>query len=88
MSYQVQLTNGNVIAVVPDTQLVSTYGGLNLIGKFYPGFGTVFNDNLVHMTEHFASIFGTEHNSNPLVLLPVVLLPQLIHKKVMNGMTV
>ena len=54
MSYQVQLTNGNVIAVVPDTQLVSTYGGLNLIGKFYPGFGTVFNDNLVHMTEHFA----------------------------------
>lgn len=54
MSYIVTLTNGNILATIPDTQLVSTYGGLDLIGKNYAGFGTAFNDNLVHMVEHFA----------------------------------
>jgi len=54
MSYQIVLTNGNILTTVPDTQLVSTYGGLDLIGKNYAGFGTAFNNNLVHMVEHFA----------------------------------
>jgi hypothetical protein len=55
MSYNITLTNGNILTQVPDTQSVSTYGGLNLIGKFFPGYGTALNNNLVHMIENFAS---------------------------------
>lgn len=54
MSYTIQLTNGNIVTTVPDTQTVSTFGGLTLLGKNSVGFGTAFNDNLVHMVEHFA----------------------------------
>jgi hypothetical protein len=54
VSYQITLTNGNVLTVVPDTQLVSTYASLDLIGKDYDGFGTVLNNNLVHIIENFA----------------------------------
>ena len=55
MAYTITLTNGNILTAVPDTQLVTAYGGLNLIGKNYAGFGTAFNDDLVHMVEHFAN---------------------------------
>jgi hypothetical protein len=54
VSYQITLTNGNILTTVPDTQLVSTFGDLDLIGKNYAGFGTTFNNDLVHMVEHFA----------------------------------
>ena len=64
MSYQITLTNGNILTTVPDTQLVSTYGGLNLIGKNYVGSGTAFNNDLVHMIENFSS---STPPTNPLV---------------------
>lgn len=56
MSYQINLTNGNVLGSgIPDAQLVTSYGGLSLIGKKYPGFGTSLNTDLVHITENFAN---------------------------------
>ena len=55
MSYTVQLTNGNILTTVPDTQLVSSYAGLTLIGNQYPGYGTILNNDLVHIVENFAS---------------------------------
>ena len=54
MAYTITLTNGNILTTVPDTQLMSTYGGLDLIGKNYAGFGTVLNNNLAHIIENFA----------------------------------
>ena len=64
MSYQITLTNGNILVTVPDTQLVSTYGGLDLIGKNFAGFGTAFNNDLVHIVENFAD---TTPPNNPLL---------------------
>lgn len=55
MGYKVNLTNGNILTSVPDSQMVSDYGGLTLIGKKYPGFGTVLNEDLVRITENFAN---------------------------------
>jgi len=64
MSYKIQLTNGNILTTIPDTQVVSTYGGLDLIGKNYPGFGTALNSDLVHIAENFAD---STPPTNPLV---------------------
>ena len=64
MSLQITLTNGNLLTAVPDTQLVSTYGGVDLIGTNYADYGTVLNDNIVHMVEHFADSVPP---TNPLV---------------------
>jgi hypothetical protein len=64
MSYVITLENGNILTTVPDTQLVSTFAGLDLIGLDYSGFGTILNNNLVHMIEHFAN---STPPSNPFV---------------------
>jgi hypothetical protein len=58
MAYNITQTNGNILTSVPDGQTVSSYGGLTLIGKKYPGFGTLYNNNLIHIVENFA-------NANP-----------------------
>ncbi len=55
MSYSLTLSNGNILTSVPDTQIVTSYGGLSLIGKNFAGFGTSFNNDLIHITENFAS---------------------------------
>lgn len=54
MPYQINLTNGNLLTTVPDSTLVTTFAGLSLIGKGYNGYGTAFNDDVVHITENFA----------------------------------
>jgi uncharacterized protein YjbI with pentapeptide repeats len=64
MSYKITLTNGNILTTIPDTQLITSYGGLSLVGHKYPQFGTTLNTNLVRMTENFSS--STSPN-NPLV---------------------
>ena len=64
MSYNIQLTNGNILTTVPDTQLVSTYGGIDLIGHMYPQFGTILNNDLVHIVENFSD---STPPTNPLV---------------------
>jgi hypothetical protein len=62
--YTITLSNGNILTAVPDTQLVSSYGGLNLTGKNYVGYGTILDNNIVHMTENFAD---STPPTNPLI---------------------
>lgn len=64
MSYNITLSNGNILTSVPDSQLVNTFGGISLIGKKYPGFGTSLNNNLVRITENFAN---STPPSNPFI---------------------
>jgi hypothetical protein len=54
MPYIIDLTNGTFLTEVPDGEIVDQFAGLSLIGKALPGYGTAFNDNLVHMAENFA----------------------------------
>jgi hypothetical protein len=55
MSYEITLTSGNILCSVPDGQLVTSFGGLTLMGHKYPSIGTVLNTDLVHIIENFAS---------------------------------
>ncbi|VVC05068.1 Uncharacterised protein [uncultured archaeon] len=55
MAYSISTTSGNVLTTIPDTQVVNTYAGLSLPGKYFPGYGTILNSNFVHITENFAS---------------------------------
>jgi hypothetical protein len=64
MPTTIKLTNGNTLTTIPDTQLVTTYAGLSLIGKKYPSYCTVSNTDLVHITENFAASTAP---TNPLI---------------------
>jgi len=50
MSYTIKLTNGNVIAVIPDGT-INTTTSMTLIGKNYAGYGQFLDDNFVHLLE-------------------------------------
>jgi hypothetical protein len=52
MSYTINLTNGTTLATVPDGTVNTTSCSLTLIGRNYSGYGTYFNDNLVHLLEN------------------------------------
>ena len=52
MAYTINLTNGNILATIADGTINSTASSLTLIGKNYAGYGTFFNDNLVHLLEN------------------------------------
>jgi len=64
MAYEILKTNGTVLTSIPDGQLVSSYGGLTLMGHKYPAIGTILNTDLVHIVENFAS---TTPPTNPLI---------------------
>lgn len=55
MSYKINTTSKSETISIPDAQLITAYGGLNLVGKKYPGFGTSLITDLVHITENFAN---------------------------------
>jgi hypothetical protein len=50
MSYTINLTNGNVFAVIPDGTINST-SSMTLIGKNYAGYGQFLDDNFIHLLE-------------------------------------
>lgn len=52
MAYTINLTNGTTLTTVPDGTVNTTSCSLTLIGKNYAGYGTFFNDNLVHLLEN------------------------------------
>lgn len=52
MAYTINLTNGTTLTTVPDGTVDATSCSLTLIGKNYAGYGTYFNDNLVHLLEN------------------------------------
>jgi hypothetical protein len=54
MSYTINLTNGNVFAVIPDGT-INTSSSMTLIGKNYAGYGDFLDENFVHLLENSAN---------------------------------
>ena len=55
MAYQINKTDGTIVATVADGQIDTLSTDITLIGKNYSGFGEAFNENLVKILENFAS---------------------------------
>jgi hypothetical protein len=55
MAYQINKTDGTVVATVADGQVDSLSTDLTLIGKNYSGFGEALNENFIKLLENFAS---------------------------------
>ena len=58
MSYTLSLTNGNPIIAngLSDGTVDTTSTSISLIGKNYPGYGKLLNENFVHLLENFANL--------------------------------
>ena len=61
MAYQINKTDGTIVATVADGQIDSLSTDITLIGKNYSGFGEAFNENLVKLLEHFSSTTAPIH---------------------------
>jgi hypothetical protein len=61
MAYQINKTDGTVVATVADGQIDSLSTDLTLIGKNYSGFGEYLNENLIKLLENFASTTRPTH---------------------------
>lgn len=63
MAYQVNKTDGTIVATVADGQIDDVSTDLTLIGKNYSGFGEALNENFVKLLENFAN---TAEPTNPI----------------------
>lgn len=63
MAYQINKTNGTIIASVPDGQVDTLSTDLTLIGKNYSNYGDYLNENFVKLLENFAD---TIRPTNPI----------------------
>jgi hypothetical protein len=54
MAYQINRTDGSILATVADGQIDALSTDITLIGKNYSGFGEALNENLVKLLENFA----------------------------------
>ena len=61
MAYQVNKTDGTVVATVADGQIDQLSTDLTLIGKNYSGFGESLNENFIKLLENFANTTVPEH---------------------------
>jgi len=55
MAYQINKTDGTIVATVADGQIDTLSTDITLIGKNYSGFGEALNENLIKILENFAS---------------------------------
>jgi hypothetical protein len=55
MAYQINKTDGTIVATVADGQIDNLSTDITLIGKNYSGFGESLNENFVKLLENFAS---------------------------------
>ena len=55
MAYQINKTDGTIVATVADGQIDELSTDLTLIGKNYSGFGEAFNENLIKLLENFSN---------------------------------
>lgn len=55
MAYQINKTDGTIVATVADGQIDTLSTDLTLIGKNYSGFGEALNENFIKLLENFAS---------------------------------
>lgn len=63
MAYQINKTDGSIVATVADGQIDNQSTDLTLIGKNYSGFGESINENFVKLLENFSNI---SQPSNPI----------------------
>ena len=61
MAYQINKTDGTIVATVADGQIDDRSLDITLIGKNYSGFGEIFNENLVKILENFADSTQPDH---------------------------
>ena len=61
MSYQINKTDGTVVATVADGQVDTLSTDLTLIGKNYSGFGESLNENFVKLLENFSNTTQPTH---------------------------
>lgn len=61
MAYQINKTDGTIVATVADGQIDDRSIDIVLIGKNYSGFGEIFNENLVKILENFADATRPDH---------------------------
>ena len=54
MSYNISLSNGDLLAVVDDGTTDISSASIALVGKNFSGYGQYLNENFVHLTENFA----------------------------------
>ena len=64
MSYIITKSNGQTLITLQDGTLDTSKTSITLVGKNYPGYGSVLNQNLARMLENFAN---TTSPANPLV---------------------
>lgn len=58
MSYRLNKTDGELVVELADGQIDDTSTDITLVGRNYRGFGELFNENFIKITENFA-------NTNP-----------------------
>ena len=63
MAYQVNKTDGTIVATVADGQIDTLSTDITLIGKNYSGFGEALNENFVKLLENFSN---TTQPTNPI----------------------
>lgn len=61
MAYQINKTDGTIVATVADGQVDQLSTDLTLIGKNYSGFGEALNENFIKLLENFASTARPTH---------------------------
>ena len=61
MAYQINKTDGTIVATVADGQVDNLSTDITLIGKNYSGFGEALNENFVKLLENFSSTTQPEH---------------------------
>ena len=61
MAYQINKTDGTVVATVADGQIDQVSTDITLIGKNYSGFGEALNENFVKLLENFSSTTAPTH---------------------------
>jgi len=55
MSYRLNKTDGELIVELADGQIDNTSTDITLVGRNYRGFGELFNENFIKITENFAN---------------------------------
>ena len=55
MAYQINKSDGTIVATVADGQIDNLSTDITLIGKNFSGFGEAFNENLIKLLENFSS---------------------------------
>lgn len=61
MAYQINKTDGTIVATVADGQIDDLSTDITFIGKNYSGFGESLNENFVKLLENFANVTQPTH---------------------------